>query len=371
MKISNKQKRVTLAQIAERSAVSSSAVSAFLNGRDYGIRIGTTTKTRIMQACRELNYRPKDRSILGKLYPNLGDVCFLLNTSLPGGTQHQYFGKMLEGVIKSLGDTTASISYGLFDLETDYLAHPERLPQAIRSGAASRFIAASSPNQSLVQALLNSECPFVYLGHAIDTPGLTCIVPDYAKAAQQAVHYLAKLGHQRIAYLTGPFGANLYNMNEMERGFVEGIRKEGLRLSPEYIYHCESEHGEFPMASIHAATEHLISLNPAPTAILCFHDPAAIAVSAYIQARGYSVPTDFSVMGFNDEPSAATHYPALTTVHFPLTEMGQRAITEIENQISCDTSRTAQLIKLPTYVVERSSCAPPSKETKPLTPRGK
>lgn len=65
-------------------------------------------------------------------------------------------------------------------------------------------------------------------------------------------------------------------------------------------------------------------------------------------------------MGCNDEHSASTYHPAMTTVHFPLTEMGRLAVTEIEKQLTSGRPMEARQILLPVAVIERQSCAAPA-----------
>ncbi|MBC2603435.1 LacI family DNA-binding transcriptional regulator [Puniceicoccus vermicola] len=353
-----KPRAITISQISKAADVSPSAVSALLNDRDYGIRISEKTRARIMKACRELNYRPKNPAALARIYPSMGDICFLINSGVPGGVHHHYFGQMLSGAVASLEDPTSHIAYSLFDPEIDYVNHPESLPQSLRSGSATQIIAASTPNTSFVQAILKRNIPFVYLGHHMDEVGLCSIVPDYAEATRQSVRYLAQLGHRRIAYLTGPFGDSTYNLLELQRGYVEGLRDCGFPISPQYIYHCDFDQGNFGQDQLIEATKHLISLKERPSAIMCFHDTAATVVASYLQSVGLRIPEDISIMGCNDEPSASTYHPPLSTVHFPLSEMGARAVKELENQILFGRLDKPVNISLPVSIVERQSCGP-------------
>lgn len=354
------EKPITLAEISKAANVSTSSVSAFLNDRDYGIRLGADTRRRIMATCRELDYRPKNPAALARIFPELGDICFIINQGLPGGIQHQYFGMMLAGVVSALEDPTSHVAYSPFDSQVDYLEQPQRLPQSLRYGSASRLIAASTPNLSLVRAILKKKLPFVYLGHYIDLPGFCGIVPAYAEATRQSVHYLAKQGHRHIAYVTGPFGDSSYNLLELQRGFVSGMRESGLSLIPQMLYHCDFDQGRFTSENLVAAADFFLSLTPpCPTAIMCFHDPAAAVISARLQERGIRVPGQMSVMGCNDEPTASSQHPALSTIHFPLEEMGRRAVRELETQIECGRSDKPSLIELPVSLVERASCASP------------
>ena len=194
----------------------------------------------------------------------------------------------------------------------------------------------------------------------MDESGLCSIVPDYAGATRQSVQHLNKFGHSRIAYLTGPFGDSTYNLLELQRGFVEGLKECGLPVTPQYIYHCAFDQGNFDREQLVAATDHLLSLDPRPTAIMCFHDTAATVVSSYLQSKGFKIPEDISIMGCNDEPAAATHHPALTTIHFPLSEMGACAVKELERRIYAKDTESPKKIQLPVTLVERESCGSPS-----------
>ncbi len=352
--------KITMSQISREANVSVSAISSFLNNREYGIRVGADTQARIIEACRRLNYQPKSEYAMRRLYPEQGNICFLLNSDVPQGTQHEYFGKMLSGIITTLNHQNQSVVYALFSPRTDYTQEPEKLPKPMTDGSCTRFIAASAPNASLVRYAINAGLPFIYLGHVIDIPGAHCIIPDYIDATRQSVHYLNSLGHERIAYITGPLGEGLYNMAQMERGFAMGMQECNLPMRTEYICHCESHQGEFSRESLTTVADHLMNLPKPPTAILCFHDPAATVISGYLQTQGLNIPKDVSIMGCNDEPCATTHHPTLSTVHFPLCEMGQTAIKTIDRQITTgEVSAETSITTLPVKVIERNSCAAP------------
>ena len=348
-------KPVTMSQIAHRAGVSNAAVSSFLNNRNYGIRVSAGTQQRITAACRSLNYQPKRQAALGRIYPHLGDVCFLINNRTPDGAQNHYFGQMLTGVMGAMKNGSQHVAYALYDLETDYLASPDHLPLPIRQGTATKFIMASAPNPSLVQYLAKTMLPFVYLGHHLEVPGLCSISPDYFNASRQAVRHLHDLGHRRIAFLTGPFGSKLYNQTEIERGFAQGLADMGLPLAPHHI--CPSN---LSPAELATAADYCMSQSPRPTALLCFHDSAAIFVASHLQRSGLRVPEDVSVMGLNDEVGAATSHPAMTTIHFPLIEMGRMALTEVEQQAADDTAPKCGKRVLPVNLITRASCAAPS-----------
>lgn len=348
-------KSVTLSEIARAAGVSVSAVSSFLNNRNYGIRVSENTQQRITATCRKFGYQPKNQAARTRIYPQLGDVCFMVNTRTPDGAQNHYFGRMLAGVMKAMKQSEQQVTYALFDLGIDYMQHPEQLPLPVRQESATKFILASVPNPSLVQHLLESGRPFVYLGQHLETPGFLSICPDYAEAARLAVHHLHKLGHRNIAFVTGTFGSTRYNQTEIERGFAQGMREAGLPLKPHLL--C---HGRLNTEDVSAAVDYCMGqtdVSERPTAFFCLHDTAAICAAGRLQARGFRVPDNVSVMGLNDEAGAATNHPAMTTVRFPLEEMGRAGLAEVERQALEGRSAISRKIVLPIFLIERASCA--------------
>lgn len=350
-------KSVTLSEIARAARVSIAAVSSFLNNRNYGIRVSEDTQQRITDACRKLGYQPKNQAARARIYPQLGNVCFMVNSRTPDGAQNHYFGRMLGGVMKAMKQSEQQVTYALFDLGADYMQNPEQLPSPVRQESASKFILASVPNPTLVQHLLEAERPFVYLGQHLEMPGFVSICPDYAKASRLAVHHLHGLGHRNIAFITGSFGSTRYNQTEIERGFALGMSEVGLTLKPHLL--C---HGKLNTQDVSSAVDYCMGQSNAterPTAFFCLHDTAAICAAGRLQARGIRVPDEVSVMGLNDEAGAATSHPAMTTVRFPLEEMGRAGLVEVERQAMEGRPLTSQKIVLPVSLIERASCAPP------------
>ncbi len=69
----------------------------------------------------------------------------------------------------------------------------------------------------------------------------------------------------------------------------------------------------------------LLELEKRPTAIFCSNDEMAAGVLSVAHRMGLSVPEDLSVIGFDDSPTASHVWPALSTVHWPIREMGALA----------------------------------------------
>ena len=136
-----------------------------------------------------------------------------------------------------------------------------------------------------------------------------------APAVADALQHLASLGHTRLAYLGGPTGS--WAAGERRRA----VRSTGGTTGIEVVELNVAE-PTFEAAAI-AVPEVVAS---GVSAVLAFNDQMALGVVAGLTSRGFSVPDDFSVVGFDDVPMAAMVAPPLTTISLPTGEVGEVAV---------------------------------------------
>ncbi len=108
----------------------------------------------------------------------------------------------------------------------------------------------------------------------------------------------------------------------------------------------------FTMAGGRAAVATLLARDPSVDAVFAMNDLMAIGAMDVLGGR---VPTEVSVVGFDDIAAAELTRPQLTTVHQPLYEMGQTAVSLALDAIECGTT-VQQNVMLPTRLVVRQSC---------------
>jgi LacI family transcriptional regulator len=116
---------------------------------------------------------------------------------------------------------------------------------------------------------------------------------------------------------------------------------------------------EHSFAETYRLARELLASRPEVTAIIGTTDVSAIAAIHAIQDRGFSVPGDYSVVGFDDLPEAAYVFPRLTTVAQPIRDVGQQAARLLEALIeehqTGDESRQGAIVKVPVTLIERDS----------------
>jgi len=174
---------------------------------------------------------------------------------------------------------------------------------------------------------------------------------DNQHGARTAVHHLVELGHRRIAYISGP--PNNILSSERRAGYELALRQSGLTVDPELTLD-----GDFSIEGGRLAVERLFIRDALPTAFFCANDDMAIGVLLALSQRGYNVPGDFSVIGFDDIPFSSCTTPPLTTIRQPRRLIGEAAMTKMLDMVEGKPVRTGAVI-LPVELIIRGSTGAP------------
>ena len=276
---SDLQKTITMAQIAKAAGVSQGAISSLLNDRDYGIRVSEKTRERVFKVCREMGYIPNDLRAVVRMYPELGDYCLLLSTSVEGGLRDPFVHRLAAAAQTAVPDPSHPLSLAFYDDKREYPGTQE-LPHPIRLGTYSKFLIHGQPNFSLLDALIRRGLPVVSLGTDAALPGVTSLVPDYERASFHAIEHLAKLGHQHLGIVSGPFGTTQPKVLELNRGVSRACKEYGLPIEAQRIVY-----GDLSGRAGEVALEEILVYQPRPTAIFAMSDDAALITNAMSNRR--------------------------------------------------------------------------------------
>ncbi len=195
----------------------------------------------------------------------------------------------------------------------------------------------------------NSLPATVTVGRPVEATTLPYVGVDDVAASKMATEYLVSLGHRRIAYISGGPGDVLSDLRH--QGYLNGLAECAAPLQDWRL------EGDGSSESGRAAVERLFIKDTLPTAFFCFNDNTAIGVIAALRLRGYRVPQDFSVIGFDDIPFASNITPALTTIRQPRSQIGERAMDRLLDRLEATPTATdAELLH--GDLVVRESCGP-------------
>ena len=178
-------------------------------------------------------------------------------------------------------------------------------------------------------------------------------VGDRAGAYKMA-EYLAGLKHRDVAFILGNEnqGASIDRL----RGFREAVRDFKLRDNPEWV-----RKGDFTFESGVRCMEELLALRKRPTAVFASNDDMAAGALLVAHRRGYAVPGELTIVGFDDITMAQRLWPPLTTVRQPI-----KRAAAVATGMLLESLRTRDFTpvnqEIPGELVVRESAAPPPKK---------
>ncbi len=340
---------VDINELARQSGVSAATVSRALNGRP---EVSASTRQRILDLARELGYAPNASArTLARRRSHMVGLIWDTGYRSAGGQRHPFLQDLLVGFKEAL----SSRGYGLILLPIPNDDDPEAYLRLARAHSLEGvLIMGIDEHTPKVATLVSSEVPCVAVDLDVAGPRSSYVTSDNQTGAAGAVEHLYRLGHRRIATITGPL--DMKPGAERLAGYHHRLTSLGLPGRPEYVVA-----GDFFPASGHAAMRRLLALDAPPTAVFVAGDAMAIAAMNAAQEAGLSVPADLAVVGFDDIEAAALTRPALTTVAQDKESFGSAAVAALSTLIADPEggdggSPVTLPVVLPTRLVVRQSC---------------
>lgn len=217
--------------------------------------------------------------------------------------------------------------------------------------------------EKLVALTRRRQLPFIALALGDGDAVIPAIGLDNIAGAAQAARHLADLGHRRFAILAIGLNGNeagvmtpeqavcslKFTSRDRALGYWQALADFGIGRADVPVHGTQNDR-----PSVDAALEALFATTTPPTAILAMSDRIALFAMQWLAGRGYAVPGDVSIVGFDGVPEAATAVPGLTTVAQPLAEIAYRAVAAI-----LEDAMPAQQPALAATLIVRGSTAPP------------
>ncbi len=332
----------TLKNVAELAGVDVSTASRVLNGNAFRVR--ETTRQKVLVAARQLGYQPN--ALARSLRVGKTNIFALL---IPDIT-NPFFAELSKGA----EDATASYGYSLILCNTEDRADSEEeYIRALRERQIDGFLLATAHNGgTAVRNLIDANYPLVLVNRRIRGLRTGYVVADDTSGAKQAVSYLLSLGHRRIAHISGYLSAD--TARRRLDAFRSVMTAHGLAAEAHELI-VESD---FTFQGGREAMGKLLDLPVPPTAVFAANDALALGAIATARSRGFEIPTDISIVGFNDIALSQFSHPALTTVRTSAYEMGALAAQMLLKVVKGEDKNPAGIVLRCELVVRESTAAP-------------
>lgn len=332
-----KSGKPTIRDVALHAGVSHQTVSRVINREKS---VSPETRKRVEEAIDLLGFRPNaiarymakgSTRTIACISPNLTDYTF---------------SSLIEGA------ETYARTKGYFLMSAsapNAEAFAKLVDQLVKSRRAEALLVIN-PYADDRKNFLPLDVPVVLMGARPRSEGLASVALDDVQGGFIAAQHLISLGHKRIALLSGPLGEDC--TQDRSEGFQRAMAEAQIEIDPELLYA-----GDWSATSGQHGVENFLKSKDGVTAIFAQNDRMAVGAIHQLQKKGFSIPGDISVVGFDDMPLASYFNPPLSTVRQDILSIGSSAAQLLLDAIKDSSLPKQQLLFAPELVIRSSTSA--------------
>lgn len=322
----------TIYQVSELAGVSLATVSRVMN---KNTRVSDKTRDKVLLAMKELNYRPS--SIARSLASNRSDSIGVLVSELHG----PFYGSMMSRIEGVLRKEEKHVIFAAGHSEEN--SEKEGIEFLISRNCDALILHVEAVSDDYLIELSKGKIPFVVINRYIPELAEQCISLDNELGGYLATKNMLEQGHKDFAYISGP----LWKSDAKNRfdGHKRALKEHGIAFSSQLLFE-----GDFLETGGSKGMEYLLKQNLKFSALICANDEMASGVLTSAREHGVDVPNDISIMGFDNTLYANYTYPKLTTIDYPVAEMGQMAVQWVLKNIYKKSKASIDNLFYPTIV---------------------
>lgn len=292
-------KRVTMRDIARNMNVSAVTVSKALTGKDG---VGESLRSAIIRRAKDMGYRYS----AAKNY----NICILIADRY--FSDNAFYSNMYKTVLIKAGLEGYS---GILEVVSDFDEANCVMPQSVKSGKTDGVVFIGEMSREYICQVVSSGLPYVFLDFYDELYPATSVLSDNLFGAYALTETLIETGHRRIAFVGSVTATS--SIFDRYLGYHKALLRHGLFYRDDWIIPDRDEDGRI-LCRIPMPSE-------MPDAFVCNCDETACVVVRTLNALGFSVPDDYSVVGYDDYIFATMCSPPLTTFRVNIQEMGMAA----------------------------------------------
>lgn len=342
-----KAKYPSIKDIAREAGVAISTVSSVIN-KSKPVR--EETRQKVLKAVAKLNYRPniiarglriKSTRAVGVIVPDISNPFFAQ-------------------VIRGMEEVARSRGYTLILGCTFYnIDEEERQTDILLHQFIDGLIFFCGYNSyEHIKLINNQKIPVVVVDREIGDPEIPSVLIDNVSAMEKAVNYLCSHGHKKIGYFTFSFEKQTTVRNRYI-GYCNGLRKNNIPYDPRFVV-VEDSLRLHEMEGTYEVAKKFLQKGEIPTAFITASDFFAYGLVKAIKEKGYRIPQDISVVGFDNIAFSEFVDPPLTTIKQPKKKMGEKAMNLLLDIVEGISVKERNIV-LQTEIIERGSVGPPPK----------
>lgn len=327
--------KMNIKRISEVTGFSPATVSNALNNKRG---VSRETAERIQAVAREYGYVPEMKidNIKLVVYKRVGVVV----------SDTPFFSALIAGVESE--SRSAGYETTICNLDRGDPHFEEKRSQLLNDPNCAILLLATEMEEEDIRPFENALAPIVVLDSWFDEMTFNSVLISNTDSVCNAVKRLIRGGHRAIGYLRGSI--RIKNFYYREMGWMRALNGAGIPVHEQRIFSLTPT-----MEGAFADMCARLRENPTlPTAFFADNDIIALGAMRALQERGYRIPEDISIIGFDDLPFGAISMPPLTTIRVHKEEMGRTAVRRLIEMMKNDTGVKTKIQVCNTFV-ERGS----------------
>jgi LacI family transcriptional regulator len=298
--------KVKIVDVAKEANVSVATVSRVVNNIPL---VNEETRERVLKAIKKTGYKPnaiarslkiQKTNTLGIMIPDILDPFYTW-------------------IVRGAEDVCGIYNYNIILSDTDFNPEKEKksLNVLVEKQCDGIIYVGKNLTDEMRDRLISASCEVV-LGCVPDVTGkLSGVLIDNASAAYDLTSKVIDGGHRNNIIFSDE-GEPGYIVEKRLEGVQRAYKEKGLSFSDEQIYHCLTSIS----GGYNQMKEILEQGNVNFSNVFCFNDQMALGAIRAIEEKGFNVPEDYSVTGFNDFWISEWVTPRITTISQPMYDIG-------------------------------------------------
>lgn len=328
----------TIYQVSELAGVSLATVSRVMNNN---ARVSETTRNKVLAAMEQLGYRPN--SIAQSLASNRSNSVGILVSELHG----PFYGEMLSGIENECRAAGKHVIIAAGHSEE--ASEIDGIEFLISRSCDALILHVEAVSDDYLVKLAAGNIPIVLINRYIPQLEDNCICLNNELGGYLATKQLLAQGHTQLAYISGPMWKS--DAKDRYAGHLRAMAEAGIRFDAELF-----AQGDFQDSSGSSCMQQLLAKGRPFTALVCANDEMAAGAMEVAREHGLQVPQQLSIIGFDNLILARYIHPKLTTIDYPIGEMGRMAARWVLKNIYQQQALQLKHVFEPVLVCRESAC---------------
>jgi LacI family transcriptional regulator len=344
----NKNRNISIKDIAKSAGVAISTVSNVINNKDL---VTEKTRKKVLKTIDKLGYKPN----------LLAQSLRTHRTKTVGVVVYDISNPFVAQIVRGMEEVAKKRGYimVLGCTFNDMIEEERQINVLLNQFIDGLLIVSGGDNAAIYKKLARKKVPMVFVDRELESIGEACVIIDNIDAAKSAVDYLVSLGHKEIGYISYPTKSQTIVRNRYN-GYCKGLEDNGIAYNEDFVIidgaYLDQELEGKDMDITFNLMQAYIAKKRLPTAFITISDIIAYGLLKALRVNNIKVPEEVSVIGFDNIIFDNYVCPPLTTVKQPKKLMGITGMNLLLDIVEGKDIEKKKII-LPTKIIVRESTA--------------